>query len=133
VLGGDPSITAISVHFIVTSKDRDPYLNSDIDFFDIGFFNLIGCPADGRSQQVWIEQSGYKRLGRVLAEARNAAGLTQSGLAKKLRKPQSFVSNFESGQRRIDLLEFARIADALGADAQKLFKTLLGGVQRRSS
>jgi transcriptional regulator with XRE-family HTH domain len=32
---------------------------------------------------------------------------------QRLAKPQSFVSSYESGQRRIDLLELVRIAEAL--------------------
>jgi hypothetical protein len=46
-------------------------------------------------------------VGAALAAARERAGLTQQQLAKLLRKPQSFVSNYERGQRRI---ERARIA-----------------------
>lgn len=54
----------------------------------------------------------------MLADARKKVGLTQQDLARKLRKPQSFVSNYEKGQRRIDVLELLRIADALKADPQ---------------
>jgi hypothetical protein len=35
-------------------------------------------------------------------------------LARLLRKPQSFVSNYERGQRRIDVPELLRIVEALG-------------------
>lgn len=55
---------------------------------------------------------GYKRFLFRLREARNAAGLTQSQAAHKLRRPQSFISKCESGERRVDvveLLEFCRI------------------------
>jgi transcriptional regulator with XRE-family HTH domain len=47
-----------------------------------------------------------------LREARRAAGLTQAEVAGKLRRPQSFVSKCESGERRVDvveLMEFARL------------------------
>jgi transcriptional regulator with XRE-family HTH domain len=63
----------------------------------------------------------YKDLGRVLADARDLAGHTQSELAKRLKKPQSFVSSYERGQRRVDLMEFGRIADALGVNRTKLY------------
>jgi len=42
-------------------------------------------------------------------------------LAKLLRKPQSFVSNYERGQRRIDVLELLRIVEALKGDARAVF------------
>lgn len=46
-----------------------------------------------------------------LKEARLAANLTQAQVATTLRKPQSFVSKCESGERRIDPIELADFAD----------------------
>jgi helix-turn-helix protein len=48
-------------------------------------------------------------LGR-LKQARVDAGLTQVGVAKKLRRPQSFVSKIESGERRVDVVELSELA-----------------------
>ncbi len=48
--------------------------------------------------------------------ARKVAGMRQIELAQKLNKPQSFVSKFECGERRLDVIEFLTITDALGAD-----------------
>jgi transcriptional regulator with XRE-family HTH domain len=73
---------------------------------------------------VWVQQRDYATVGLVLADARERAGLTQQQLAKLLRKPQSFVSNYESGQRRIDVLELMRIADALDADPREIFSDI---------
>ena len=47
-----------------------------------------------------------------LRKARLEAGLTQNEVAKKLKRPQSHISNVESGQQRVDVVElqtFARI------------------------
>src|SRR5258707_1105271 len=44
---------------------------------------------------VWVDQKQYQAVGATLARARERSGLTQQQLAKLLRKPQSFVSNFE--------------------------------------
>jgi transcriptional regulator with XRE-family HTH domain len=74
---------------------------------------------------VWVQQREYKKVGKILGDAREAAGLTQQVLANKLAKPQSFVSNYESGQRRVDILEFLRIVDAMEADPQKLFSEVV--------
>lgn len=66
----------------------------------------------------------YARLAQLLAEAREAAGLTQVQLALLLRRPQSFVSKIESGERRIDVIELLEIAEAVGADVGKLIGLL---------
>jgi transcriptional regulator with XRE-family HTH domain len=70
---------------------------------------------------VWVNPKDYKLVGAALAAARERAGLTQVQLAKLLRKPQSFVSNYERGQRRIDVLEMLRIVEALKGDPKRVF------------
>jgi transcriptional regulator with XRE-family HTH domain len=80
---------------------------------------------------VWVQQREYKRVGAVLAQAREGAKLSQQQLAKILRKPQSFVSNYERGQRRIDILELLLIADVLKCDPTKLFRQIIAAHDRR--
>jgi transcriptional regulator with XRE-family HTH domain len=65
---------------------------------------------------MWVRPEEHKLVGEVLAAARDALGLSQAQVAKRLKKPQSFVSSYENGQRRIDLLEFLRIMAALERD-----------------
>jgi transcriptional regulator with XRE-family HTH domain len=50
--------------------------------------------------------------------------LTQVTLAKKLGRPQSFVSKFERGERRLDVPEFLDVARALGIDAAQVISDL---------
>lgn len=57
---------------------------------------------------------------RLLADARQAAGLTQVALAKRLGRPQSFVSKFERGERRLDVIEFLDVARALRVDPAQI-------------
>ena len=56
----------------------------------------------------------------VLVATRKAAGLTQQQLAARLRKPQSFVSKYETGERRLDVPEFIRVSRCLNADPAAL-------------
>lgn len=62
-----------------------------------------------------------RRLREVLIEARKAAGIKQVELAKALGRSQSFVSNYERGERRVDVAEFLLIARELREDARELF------------
>jgi transcriptional regulator with XRE-family HTH domain len=61
----------------------------------------------------------------LLIETRQKAGLTQHQLARKLRKPQSFVAKYEGGERRVDLIEFLTIAQAMDVDAVALLRALI--------
>ncbi|MGH9715631.1 MAG: helix-turn-helix domain-containing protein [Candidatus Acidiferrales bacterium] len=63
-----------------------------------------------------------KKLRDLLAEARKAANLTQAELAERLNRPQSFVSKYERGERRLDVVEFGEVARAIGLDPVRLLK-----------
>jgi len=59
----------------------------------------------------------HRLLIQLLVDARQAAGLTQQECADRLDVQQSFVARYESGQRRIDVLELLQIAKVLSIDA----------------
>jgi transcriptional regulator with XRE-family HTH domain len=61
-----------------------------------------------------IHDERYKRLIEALTAARRTAGISQAELAKRLGRRQQFVSKYESGERRLDVIEFADIGRALG-------------------
>jgi len=58
----------------------------------------------------------------MLKNQRLQAGLSQAELAKKLGRPQSFVSKYESGERRLDLVELHQICEALKVSFSKFAK-----------
>lgn len=58
----------------------------------------------------------YQIFRSLLVTAREGAGLTQVQIAEKLGKPQSFISKYERGERRIDFSEFVELADVLSID-----------------
>lgn len=80
-----------------------------------------------RFMQKSLKSAEYARLIATLVAVRKDAGIRQQALAKKLGKPQSFVAKYEGGERRIDLVEFVAIVEALGADPLKLFRVFLSG------
>ena len=56
----------------------------------------------------------------ALADARRKAGVTQYELADRLGVDQSYVSKYEGGRRRLDVVEFMRIIAALDANPSDL-------------
>lgn len=61
-----------------------------------------------------VHSKEYQELMAKLKKARTDAKLTQIEVARRLRKPQSFVSKFESGERRLDAVELKAIARLYG-------------------
>jgi transcriptional regulator with XRE-family HTH domain len=52
----------------------------------------------------------YRAIIDLLKKARLESGLTQVEVAKKLNKPQSYISKCEAYERRVDLLELTKLA-----------------------
>jgi len=63
-----------------------------------------------------IHDDRYRRLIERLVAARKDAGMSQVALAAKLGKPQQFVSRYELGERRLDIVEFVDVARAVGIE-----------------
>jgi transcriptional regulator with XRE-family HTH domain len=66
----------------------------------------------------------YKVFCEALREAREEAGFTQEEIAACLRRPQSYISKYESGERRLDVIEFLRIVKVLKLDACEILRTI---------
>jgi transcriptional regulator with XRE-family HTH domain len=60
-----------------------------------------------------------------LTRLRKARQVSQVELARRLGRPQQFVSIYERGERRIDLVEFYAVVKALGADPEQEILELL--------
>jgi len=59
----------------------------------------------------------YAAFLRRLRRARERAGLSQTEAARKLGRPQSFISKCESGERRVDVVEMKAFARIYGVEA----------------
>ena len=70
--------------------------------------------ADRSGPRLRANRTKQKALLSLLREIRRDAGLSQEDLAQRLGVPQSVVSKFESGERRLDLLELQEVCAAIG-------------------
>ena len=77
---------------------------------------------------MWVQPEDYEVVVAVLADARRKANLTQVELARRLSKPQSVVSGYEAGKRRVDVVEFLLIVRTLGADPVEVFGEIVGSL-----
>ena len=66
----------------------------------------------------------YKVFCKLLRDPRVHAGLSQEDVAKRLNRPQSYVSKYEAGERRLDVIEFMRVATVLKVAPEDLLKRL---------
>jgi transcriptional regulator with XRE-family HTH domain len=76
-----------------------------------------------------MDNGAYRKFRELLVEVRKTAGLTQTELSQRLKRPQSFVSKYERGERRLDVVEFGEVAKALGVDPVKLLDRFYRGAQ----
>ena len=67
----------------------------------------------------------YATFRRILIARREQAGITQSAIAESLGVPQSFVSKYKSGERRLDVVEFIQICHELGITPESVIRELM--------
>lgn len=73
----------------------------------------------------------YSRLLAKLKDMRAAAGMNQRQLADKLGREHSFVGRIETGERRVDIVEFFWIAEACGQDPEAAMLELVRGFKKK--
>ena len=74
--------------------------------------------------QKTLHSKEYKKLTSWLKTQRENQGLTMRELAEKMGVAHSFVGKVEQGERRLDVIEYLRYCDALGASAFSGLKAL---------
>ena len=72
-----------------------------------------------------LERQRYELLRSELKKARLESAILQKDLAKTLKKPQSYISKVESGERNIDVIEYVSYCNALGLDPSKWLRKLI--------
>jgi len=71
-----------------------------------------------------FQDSRYRELIAQLRAEREKQGLSQEALAERLGTHQQFVSRYEIGERRLDILEYMDVAAALGLEPSVLMETV---------
>jgi DNA-binding XRE family transcriptional regulator len=72
-----------------------------------------------------LRTSGHKALLAVLVASRREAGLSQRELAKRLKLAPSVVGKIETGERRLDVVEFTAWAEALKLEPLTMYERFL--------
>lgn len=75
-------------------------------------------------QRGWVVSSDYRSLIDALSLFRKDIGVSQRELARRIGKPPSFINKIELFERRLDILEFVVIANALEQEPGKLLMRL---------
>jgi transcriptional regulator with XRE-family HTH domain len=68
-----------------------------------------------------------RHLAALLRKVRLEADLTQTQLAEKIGQTQSYVSKYESGEQRLDLIELESVCDAVDVDLIEFVRRYLEG------
>ena len=72
-----------------------------------------------------LHTTRYRFLRELLTETRKSQGLSQEALAERLGRLQTFVSKYERGERRLDVVELLDVTEALQLDASKFIRQLM--------
>lgn len=75
-----------------------------------------------------IFTADHRKFIAGLRDVRRSKGVTQVALSQRLDRDQSYISNLERGQRRLDVIEFAAIARAMDEDPASLFSRLIADI-----
>ncbi len=73
-----------------------------------------------KSTKFWLMQQIRSQLKRM----RHELNMTQADVAEKLGKDQVYISNCESGRRRLDPIEFMAFASIYGTTIDEILSNL---------
>ena len=71
-----------------------------------------------------IYSNDYQLVIKALRDARIACGITQQEVASAFGRPQSFIAKLESGERRLDVVEFVRLCRLLNIEPASILNKL---------
>lgn len=77
-------------------------------------------------QRGWLTSADYRAFINALSQFRQMQEISQRDLARRIGKPPSFINKIELFKRRLDIIEFVVIAEAMGQSAGTLLEKLRG-------
>ncbi|MCB2014291.1 MAG: helix-turn-helix transcriptional regulator [Sphingobium sp.] len=81
-------------------------------------------------QRGWVVSTEYRSIIEKVKAVRLSLDVSQRELARRLGKPPSFVNKIELLERRMDILEFVQIAEALGMSAEQLIAAVATSLKK---
>lgn len=78
-----------------------------------------------------LHDYNYAVFRTMLVAAREESGLTQVDVAARLGKPQSYVSKYERGERRLDFVEFIALSRTLGITPEAFLRKFMAATERK--
>ena len=72
-----------------------------------------------------VQTKAHRKLVGALYAARRKTGMRQIEVAKKLNRSQTWIARIESGERRIDVIEFGRLCRLYRIDPHKLLDGIM--------
>ena len=69
----------------------------------------------------------HRKLREILKRERVAAGLRQSDVAIKTNRSQAYISKFEQGDLRLDIVDFVRFCEIIGCDPHEVLEEVFPG------
>jgi transcriptional regulator with XRE-family HTH domain len=99
----------------------------------IAFCDQCRCAWTIRPMVQSMFTAAYREVVQTVVRVRTDAGLTQRALAHKLGREQSYVGRIETGQRRLDIVEFVWICKVCGADPVVATQGLLKSIAPHTS
>lgn len=85
---------------------------------------------DRSGPRIRANRKSQKVLLNLLREIRTEAGVRQIDMAKALRMPQSVVSKYESGERRLDILELRQVCQMAGITLKDFVERLEAALKK---
>jgi len=87
--------------------------------------SFFGITQDRIENELMSRKPMYEQLQQALISARQEKKLTQTEIAERLKKPQSFVSKYESGERRLDVVEFMEVCRVIEVEPIVILSQLI--------